>query len=104
MEKSLNEVREAARKKIIYTQHALDAMNVEEEIVSYEEIRNVIFKGEIIEDYPEDKRGHSCLMFNYTLKQRPVHIVCSPKQEFLAVITMYVPTIDKWKDDFRTRR
>ncbi|MBS4033315.1 MAG: DUF4258 domain-containing protein [Ignavibacterium sp.] len=67
-------------------------------------LRYVINHGEIIEDYPEDKRGHSCLMFAMTDKVRPVHIVCAPKGEYLAIITAYVPSLEKWEPDFKTRR
>lgn len=100
----LEEIREAAKKRIVYTEHALDEMNTEEEIISFYEVREVIFKGEIIEDYPEDKRGHSCLMFTYISKGRPVHVICSPKGEYLGIITAYIPSSDKWKEDFKTRR
>ena len=104
MDSFLNKVKKAAEKKIIYTEHALDEMNAEEELISKDEVRQVIFEGEIVEDYPEDKRGHSCLMFAHTLVERPVHVICSPKEEYLGIITTYVPTLDKWKNDFKTRR
>ena len=100
----LEEVKKVAKKKIVYTEHVLDEMNAEEEIISCDELKEVIFKGEIIEDYPNDKRGHSCLMFSYTFKGRPVHIVCSPKEVYLGIITAYIPTLDKWMEDFKTRR
>ena len=74
MDNFLSEVKKVAEKKIIYTEHALDEMNTEEELISKDEIRQVIFEGEIVEDYPEDKRGHSCLMFTYTSVGRPVHL------------------------------
>lgn len=45
----------SARKKIIFTIHALDEMNNEENIVTVEDVRNTVFNGEIIEDYPEDR-------------------------------------------------
>lgn len=104
MQDFLDEVRKVAKKRIIYTQHALDEMNTEEDIISCDEIREIIFEGEIIEDYPEDKRGHSCLIFNYTSKRRAVHVICSPKEGYLGIITAYVPALDKWEDDFKTRR
>jgi len=84
--------------------HALDEMNAENEIITTDEIRNVILKGEIIEDYPEDKRGHSCLMLGFGDKKRPVHIVCAPKDEYLAVITAYIPAAKQWKNNFKTRK
>jgi len=57
MDNFFDEVKKAAEKKVIYTEHALDEMNAEEELTSKDEIRQVIFEGEIVEDYPEDKRG-----------------------------------------------
>ena len=84
--------------KIIYTEHALDEMIAEEEMISKDEVRHVIFKGEIIEDYPDDKRGHSCLIFTMTPKMRPVHVVCSPKEDYLGIITTYVPAEDKCEE------
>jgi len=100
----LDRIREKARNKIIYTEHALDEMIAEEEMISKDEVRHVIFKGEIIEDYPDDKRGHSFLIFTMTPKMRPVHVVCSPKEDYLGIITTYVPAEDKWESNFRTRK
>jgi len=100
----LDEVRRAAGKRIIYTEHALNEMNAEEEMITRDEVRQVIFEGEIIEDYPEDVRGHSCLMLAFTEKGRPVHVVCAPKEDYLGIITVYVPTEEKWEADFRTRK
>lgn len=97
-------IKQSASKKIIYTIHALDEMNAEDEIITTDEVRQVVFNGEIIEDYPEDKRGHSCLMFGMSNNRRPVHIVCAPKEEYLAIITVYVPSLEKWEPDFKTRR
>lgn len=100
----LEEVRKAAKKHIFYTEHSLEEMNAEGELISADEVREVVFKGEIIEDYPKDKRGHSCLMFSWTLQKRPLHIVCSPKEAYLGVITAYLPGLDKWEENFKTRR
>lgn len=100
----LDKVRRATGERIIYTEHALDEMNTEEEMISKDEVRQVIFEGDIIEDYPEDVRGHSCLMLAFTEKGRPVHVVCAPKEGYLGIITVYVPTKEKWEDDFRIRK
>jgi len=94
----------AAANRIIYSAHAVDEMNAEDELITIAEVRHVVFKGEIIEDYPEDKRGHSCLMFAVPEGKRPVHVVCSPKEEYLAIITTYIPSLEKWESDFKTRR
>jgi len=54
--------------------------------------------------YPQDSRGHSCLMLGYGDGDRALHIVCSPKDEYLAVITAYIPDTNQWIDDFKSRR
>jgi hypothetical protein len=79
-------------------------MNAPEELITPEEVRAVLFKGEIIEEYPEDARGHSCLMLGHGLENRPIHLVCSPKLEYLAIITVYLPDRRRWEEDFRTRK
>jgi hypothetical protein len=73
-------------------------------MISTADIRTVLEKGELIEDYPEDPRGHSCLILGEDLRGRPVHVLCSPKDEYLAIITAYLPTEDEWSDDFKVRK
>lgn len=60
--------------------------------------------GEIVEDYPEDARSHSCLMSGMGDGGRTIHVVWSPRGEYLAIITAYVPEINEWDRDFRIRR
>lgn len=97
-------VRDAARKRILFLPHALDEMNAPDELITPDEVRSVIFKGEIIEDYPEDARGHSCLMLGFGTEERPVHVVCSPKDEYLSIITVYLPDEERWEADWKTRK
>ena len=73
-------------------------------MIEPEEVRNVVESGWLIEDYPEDARGHSCLMLGSGHAGRILHVVCSPKDEYLAIITAYVPGSDEWEPDFATRR
>ena len=72
MTEFVNRVRQTAEKKVIFSLHALNEMNSEKEIITMGEIMLVIRNGELIEDYPEDKRGHSCLMYSLTNKGRPM--------------------------------
>ena len=58
-------------------------------------------KGVVIEDCPEDPRGHSCLMLGFGYKNRPIHVVCAPKEDYLAVITAYVPDSSEWLQNFK---
>lgn len=63
-----------------------------------DDLKNAILKGEMLEDYPEDKRGHSCLVFGFDSQNRPIHSVCAiDKNGVLVVITVYRPTLPKWK-------
>ena len=73
-------------------------------MISTLEVRKVIFEGEIIEDYPDDARGHSCLMLGYGDENRALHVVCAPKDEYLAIITTYVPDEEQWDEGFKNRR
>lgn len=95
---------EAAKKRILYTPHALHQMNKLERMISKDEVREVIGQGEIIENYPEDSRGHSCLMARETALKRIVHVACSPKPDYLAIITAYIPTEDEWEEGFKQRK
>jgi hypothetical protein len=72
-------------------------------MISPQEVRMVVERGEIIEDYPDDARGHSCLMLGAGADERPIHVVCAPKDEYLAIITAYRPEPEDWSGDFRVR-
>jgi len=58
-----------------------------------------IANGEILEDYPEDQRGHSCLVLGHTTDGQPIHSVCAfdPSSK-LIIVTAYFPEPPKWKD------
>lgn len=58
-----------------------------------------IANGEIIEDYPEDQRGHSCLVLGQTWDGQPIHSVCAfDPSGTLVIVTAYFPEPPKWKD------
>jgi hypothetical protein len=97
-------VRRAARERILYLPHALDAMNAPAELITADEVRRTVFHGQMVEDYPEDIRGHNCLLLGSGDRKRPIHVVCSPKDEFLAIITVYVPDQRRWESDWKTRK
>ncbi len=63
----------------------------------------IIERGEIIEDYPDDPRGPSSLLLGRESEKRPIHVVCAPKEHYLAIITAYLPEPAEWSDDFRRR-
>jgi hypothetical protein len=98
---------EEIRKKIAqsqfeFTQHATDQSILRR--ISVRELRDAIANGEVIEDYPEDKYGPSCLILGMTQAGRPLHIQCSyPSRPLLKIITLYEPDPRRWID-FKMRR
>ena len=80
-----------------FSRHALDESL--KRSISVAEMREAIAIGEIIEDYPQDKYGPSCLIFGRTLSRRPLHIQCShPSRPILKIITLYEPDPALWID------
>lgn len=73
-------------------------------MISISEVHRVINNCEFIEDYPEDARGHSCLILGYGNGERAIHVVCSPKEDYLAIITAYLPDREQWEDNLRKRK
>ena len=100
----LNLVRQSAAKRILILPHAVRQMSRPDRMISVVEIRHVVENGELVEDYQEDVRGHSCLILGYGEYNRPIHVVCSPKIEYLAIITAYLPSEQEWEDNFKKRK
>jgi len=85
-----------------FSQHATDQSIIRH--ISVQEVREAIEDSEVIEDYPDDKYGPSCLIFGFTQLNRPLHIQCSYPSRFLVkIITLYEPAPLRWMD-FKTRR
>jgi hypothetical protein len=99
----LNHIKESADKKILFLSHAVSQMCKPDRMITTEDIETVIGNGEVIEDYPEDSRGHSCLILGYS-DGRPIHVVCSPKDDYLAIVTAYLPSDQEWNQNFKTRK
>jgi hypothetical protein len=85
-----------------FSKHAVDQSIVRR--VTVQDIREAIAAGEVIEDYPDDKYGPSCLLLGYTRAGRPLHIQCShPSRPLLKIITLYEPDASLWVD-FKVRK
>ena len=91
-------------KKYRLTSHA--EKERESDHVTMQEIEEAVLseRCEVIEDYPTDPRGHSCLMLGFTAAGLPIHVVCGHlyEQEFL-VVTIYRPDPAQWVE-WRTRK
>ncbi len=71
------------------------------------EIEEAISQGEILEAYPHDPRGESCLIVGYA-GIKPIHAVLGwaksrgERKRILRIITVYLPQPPKWSNS-RTR-
>ncbi|MEO1299562.1 MAG: DUF4258 domain-containing protein [Cyanobacteria bacterium J06636_16] len=95
--------RKFAEEQFEFSKHAIDQSLLRQ--IRVREIRETIANGQVIEDYPEDKYGPSCLIFGLTQSQRPIHVQCSyPSRPLVKIITVYEPDPQRWNDDFTQRR
>lgn len=60
-------------------------------------------QAEIIENYPTDPRGASCLVLGFTNEQKPIHAVCGLARDVIIIITVYRPDQSEWID-WRVRK
>lgn len=86
-----------------FSRHAVDQSILRD--ISVKEVRELfINRIEVLEKYPNDKYGPSCLILGFTLENRPIHIQCSyPSRPTLKIITLYEPDSKKWIN-YRERR
>ncbi len=93
----------AATQKILFLPHAIKQMSRPDRMITTDEVREAVLLGEIIEEYPDDQRGESCLIM-HAAENHTIHVVCAPKSDYLAVITAYLPLPDQWSTGFKTRK
>ena len=91
------------RDKIKHRQYELSKHAVDQAIIrdiSVAEIEQAMGdRSEVIEDYPDDKYGPSCLILGLTRAGRPLHIQCSyPSRPLLKIVTLYEPDPERWTD------
>jgi len=86
-----------------FSKHAVDmVISRDISVAEVEEAMSAL--AEVIEDYPNDKYGASCLILCFTNEGRPLHLQCSyASRPIVKVITLYEPDPRLWMD-FRTRR
>ncbi len=82
-----------------FSRHALNQSIIRD--VSVSEIEQAISGNPLmIEDYPNDKYGPSCLILGYTENERPLHIQCSySSRPLIKIITVYQPSPEIWIDN-----
>ena len=78
-----------------WRQHAIER-SIERDIAETE-VAEAILTGTIIEEYPDDKYGPSCLIYGRTKRAKPIHVQCSLPPD-VWIITVYVPDPNQWVD------
>jgi hypothetical protein len=93
----LQEIKSRVRAgKYEYSKHAVD-QSIIRRISNDELVQAIVTSNEIIEDYPDDKYGPSCLMLGFTQNGRPLHIqVSHPYRSPLKIVTVYEPDEKLW--------
>ena len=77
------------------SQHAVDQSIIRH--ITVQELREAVARSEVIEDYPADKYGPSCLLLGFTLGERPLHVQVSyPSRPLIKVVTIYQPDPERW--------
>lgn len=103
-ESILEQVKRAARQRVLYLPHAVRQMSHSDRMITPAEVEHIVNSGEVIEDYPQDPRSPSCLLLGAGEGGRSLHVVCSPKDDYLTIIKAYVPDPEQWSADVRRRR
>ena len=86
------------RRQYEFSKHAVDQSIIRD--ISVAEVEDVITgKSEVIEDYPDDKYGPTCLILGFTKVGRPLHLQCSyPDRPLIKIIMLYEPDPELWVD------
>jgi hypothetical protein len=64
------------------------------------DVEEALLFGRILEDYPDDKRGKSCLVVGYSNSGIPIHVVCGEREDKVVIITVYIPSPPKFKTPY----
>lgn len=73
--------------------------------ISREQVKQIIVKGSIIEEYSDDTPYPSALFLGW-FEGKPLHVVAAydAKSVRLYIITAYVPDLAHFESDYKTRR
>lgn len=69
----------------------------QEERITVTEIEQALLAGDIIEKYPKDERGESCLIAA-KVENKSLHVVCGKRDNRLLIVTVYRPKPPTWKN------
>lgn len=87
---------------LIYRKHAIIRMF--ERGIRDQDIRSVLYSGEIISDYPNDAPYPSRLILGW-IDGNPIHVLTAETEnDQTIIITAYRPDPKLWESDFKRKR
>jgi len=91
-----------AAREVVLTAHFMSKIRIRK--IKLADVRHIITTGEIIEQYEDDYPHPSALITGRTEQSVSLHVVTGIGNGKLWLITAYYPTLDRWQDDFKTRK
>ena len=84
------------------TLHAISRAGAHNVALDEVEVAILSTAAAVIEDYPSDPRGASCLLYGMMPGGAILHVVCSHPPQ-VAIITCYRPTALMWDTEMKAR-
>jgi hypothetical protein len=103
--KAIQNQRDPAAAKILWSRHAVAAI-IDDELDRIT-VEVALSQCEVIEVYPQVHRPlPDCLVLTMLSANKPLHAVIAidKSSDRIFIVTVYIPTKDKWQDDWRTRK
>lgn len=90
---------------IQWSRHAITALI--EDSLTRGQVEAALEQCVVIEDYPHENRPlPDCLILAFLVDGIPIHavIALNMANERLFIVTVYIPSKERWKDDWKTRK
>lgn len=71
--------------------------------ITPQDVIHCLMHGEIIEEYPDYWLNPAALVFGCKLDGQIIHVVVG-LDDFVHIVTVYYPTLEKFESDLKTRR
>lgn len=104
-QKAWENTRDPDGEKILWSRHATAALV--DDGVDRMGVEAALQDSQVIEDYlPAHRPLPDCLVFATLSEGRPIHAVVAidESNDRIFMVTVYIPTEDRWEDDWQTRK
>lgn len=94
-----------AGEKIYWSRHAIT--EAVKDGLTRQDVESILVDAELIEDYPTTHRPlPDCLVLGFLSGNRPLHAVVAvdSMKERIFIVTVYIPTEERWTNDWHSRK